>query len=109
VNDHNNLCGLHACGLHALWQQFSQMETEQAIEDFPALMALRFRLDVEQDALFEHAKLTPGGLHYQQITALLRSEQSGNVDIALRSVLKASSPWLFQVFMADHHNQRRLE
>jgi len=93
--------GLHACGLHALWQQFSQMENEQAVEDFPALMALRFRFDVEQDSLLEHAKHTTGGRHYQQVIALLRSEQSGNVDIALRSILKTSSPWLLQVFMAD--------
>jgi len=91
---------LHACGLHASWQHFSQLETEQSIEYFPALMALKRRLNNDQTPIFEHARHTNGWQYYQQITDLLASEQHGETDITRRSALKASSPWLFQAYMA---------
>lgn len=91
---------LHACGLHSLWQQFSQLESEQNIEDFPALIALQNQTGDSHPVIVEHARHTQGWRHYQQITSLLASEQHGDTNIALRSALKTSSPWLFQAFMA---------
>jgi len=94
---------LHACGLHGLWQQFSQLEHEPCIEDFPALIALQNQSDGDQAPIIEDARQTLGWQHYQQIITLLTSEQHGDADIALRSALKTSSAWLFQVFMASQH------
>jgi len=94
---------LHRCGLHGVWQQFSQMETEPDTEDFPALIALRFGANTAQSSIFEQATHTPGWRHYRQITELLSSEQHGDADIERRSDLKAGSPWLFQAFMATRH------
>jgi len=91
---------LHSCGLHDLWQQFSQLEVEPGAEDFPALIALRFGADAVQSPLFEHAAHTPGWNHFRQMIELLSSEQHGDVDIERRSALKTSSPWLFRAFMA---------
>ncbi|MDQ6970301.1 MAG: hypothetical protein Q9M16_07320 [Mariprofundus sp.] len=92
---------LHACGLHGLWQDFSQLENEQNIGDFPALIALMNLSPDDQTIIFEHAGHTTGFQHYQQVLALLASEQQGDTDIERRSALKESSPWLFQVFMAS--------
>jgi len=92
---------LHACGLHGLWQDFSQLENEQHIGDFPALIALMNLSPDDQTIIFEHAGHTTGFQHYQQVLALLASEQQGDTDIERRSALKESSPWLFQVFMAS--------
>jgi hypothetical protein len=91
---------LHACGLHALWQRFSQLETDQSIEYFPALIALKHRLNNDQTPTFEQARHTNGWQYYQQIIDLQASEQHGETDITRRSTLKASSPWLFQAYMA---------
>ena len=93
---------LHTCGLHRLWQDFSQLECEPGCEDFPALIALQYQSDADQPPVFEHARPTRGWRHYQQIIALQTSEQRGETDIDLRSALKADSPWLFQAFMAAH-------
>jgi len=91
---------LHACGLHTSWQHFSQLETEQSIEYFPALIALKHRLNNnDQTPIFEQARHTNGWQYYQQITDLLASEQHGETDITRRSALKASSPWLFQAYL----------
>lgn len=92
---------LHACGLHALWQHFSELENEQYIGDFPSLIALRKLSIGDQAITLEHAQHTQGFQDYQQVTALLASEQQGETNIALRSALKTSKPWLFQVFMAQ--------
>jgi len=92
---------LHACGLHALWQHFSGLENEQHIGDFPSLIALRKLSIGDQAITLEHAQHTQGFQDYQQVTALLASEQQGETNIALRSALKTSKPWLFQVFMAQ--------
>jgi len=91
---------LHACGLHGLWQDFSQLECEPDCEDFPALVALQYPSDARQSPVFKHARATQGWRHYQQIIALQTSEQHGDTDIDLRSALKADSSWLFQAFMA---------
>jgi len=98
-----NEANLHACGLHGLWQQFSQSETAPDITDFPALIALQHRTSPTQATIFEHAQHNQGWQHYQQITALLASEQQGDTDIPLRTALKTSSAWLFQAFMATRH------
>ncbi len=91
---------LHGCGLHRLWQQFSQLETAPGVEYFPALIALRCGANTPQSTIFEHAAHTSGWRSYQQLTELLAREQGNGIDISGRSALQKRSPWLFQAFMA---------
>jgi len=91
---------LHVCGLHDLWQQFVRLESDPGIECFPALVALKYQSNDDQALMVEYARHTRGRQYYQQIIDLLASEQYGDTDITRRSMLKTSSPWLFQAFMA---------
>ncbi len=95
-----NKADLHACGLHTSWQHFSQLETEQSIEYFPALMALKYPSNDDHPPVFELGQHTRGWQYYQQISDLLNSEQHGDTDITRRSALKANNPWLLQAYMA---------
>ncbi|MDQ6972908.1 MAG: hypothetical protein Q9M30_09680 [Mariprofundaceae bacterium] len=91
---------LKSCGLQRLWQQFSQLETAQPADDFPALIALHLRHEEEPDDAFAYACHTPGWHHYRMLCDLLASEKNGMADVKLRRSLKVASPWLFYAFMA---------
>ncbi|MDQ6951029.1 MAG: hypothetical protein Q9M26_05135 [Mariprofundales bacterium] len=96
---------LHACALQRYWQQFTQFDPALGTEDFPALMALYGKLETVSPAEFALAAPTPGWHHYQRIQDLLRHESPSAPDPNRRRALKASSPELFQAFMATRRRQ----
>jgi len=99
-----NQADLHSCGLHGAWQQFSQLEHNPSIEDFPALAAiLAPSQDSPPPSAFIDEKQTKGWHHYQQVIALQQQERHHGTDITLRSALKTSRSWLLQAYMASHH------
>jgi len=94
---------LHGCGLHGAWQQFSQLEQQPDIADFPALAAILAPSDFYPPTMFVNEKETEGWQHYQQVIALQQQERHSGTNITQRSALKASSPWLLQAYMASRH------
>jgi len=98
-----NQADLHSCGLHGAWQQFSQLEHNPSIEDFPALAAILAPSDSHPPSSLMDEQQTKGQHHYQQVIALQQQERHHGTDITRRSTLKSSSPWLLQAYMASHH------